>query len=210
MNRFLQPSTERVSVWWSGQIACCLCLYTVDKRSEFYHTSSHVDCTVWCKIRELKAEETLQKFRKHVCQSSSRTNTAWSWKKKTSVCSLCHHRLFMGWKISWPSLESASSENFALHLALALFLQLLSWSVHREKCSNFSTTHWFHSACTSVSIFTIKVDNCMFLYSCFLVVITSNLWVHIGSLSISGLQSLHQIQHRLHHFHLVVECWIHG
>ena len=57
-------------------------------------------------------------------------------------------------------------------------LQLLSGSVHRENCSNFSTIHWFHSACTSVSMFSINADNCLFLFSCF-PVITSGLCVCI-------------------------------
>ena len=63
--------------------------------------------------------------------------------------------------------------NFALHLPVpctlpllcfVLQLLLLSCSVHREKYPNLYTIHWFHSACTSVSMFTINVDNCLFLY----------------------------------------------
>ena len=34
------------------------CRVIVDNKSEFYHSSSHVDCTVWCKTRDLNAEET--------------------------------------------------------------------------------------------------------------------------------------------------------
>ena len=77
----------------------------------------------------------------------------WSWK---SVCSLCHHRALMGsksyrqversirvHKISWCILPLRCT------LPLLCILQLLSWSVHREKCPNSSTIHWFHSACTS-------------------------------------------------------------
>ena len=58
-------------------------------------------------------------------------------------------------------------------------LQLLSWSVHREKCPNLSTVHRFHSAGTSVSMFTINIDNCLFLCPCF-PVITSGLCLYRG------------------------------
>ena len=61
-------------------------------------------------------------------------------------------------------------------LPLHCFLQLLSRSVHREKCSNLSTIHWFHSACTSVSTFAISAEKCLFLCSCF----SPSLCVHIG------------------------------
>ena len=44
-----------------------------------------------------------------------------------------------------------------------------------------STFHWFHSACTSVSMFTINADYCLFQCSCF-PVFTSCLCVYIGSL----------------------------
>ena len=70
--------------------------------------------------------------------------------------------------------RSVRVQNFVLclpllcSLPLLFFLRLLSWSVHREKRSNLSTIHWFHSACTSVSMFTISVDNRLFLCSWFL------------------------------------------
>ena len=69
-------------------------------------------------------------------------------------------------------------------LPLISFLQLLPRSVHREKCSNLSTVH---SACISVSMFTINADNCLFLCSCFPRV----------SVLTSGRQPRHQIHQRL-------------
>ena len=77
-------------------------------------------------------------------------------------------------------------------LPLLCFLQLLSRSVHREKCSNSSTVHWFHTACTSVSMFAINADNCLLLCSCF----------HQVSVFTFGLQPRHQIHHSL--FNLIL------
>ena len=83
-------------------------------------------------------------------------------------------------------------------LPLLCFLPLLSWSVHREKCPNSSTTHWSHSACTSVSMFPVNVDNCLFLCSCF----SPGLCVHIGFAN--------PFPSSARHLHLVVECGVHG
>ena len=66
---------------------------------------------------------------------------------------------------------SQSSQSFVLLVALALLLalevpllcSLLSWSNHRE-ASKFSTFPWFHSVRASVSMFTIIIDNCLFLF----------------------------------------------
>ena len=85
------------------------CRVTVDNKSEFYRSSSRMNCTVWCKTRELNAEETLEKFKKHVCQLTlikqftvstcqAFVQTQPGPEKKTSVCSLCHHR-FCGLKV---------------------------------------------------------------------------------------------------------------
>ena len=82
-------------------------------------------------------------------------------------------------------------------LPLLCFCQLLSWSVHRKKCSNLSTIHWFHSACTSVSMLAIDANNRLFLRSCF-PVIPSGLCVYVKvSVFKSGLQPRHHIHQRL-------------
>ena len=79
-------------------------------------------------------------------------------------------------------------------LPLLCFLRLLSSSVHREKCSNLSTVHWFHSACTSVSMFTINADNCLF---CARVSVFTSGSVSTSGLCSNRLQPRHQIHHRL-------------
>ena len=77
-----------------------------------------------------------------------------------------------------------------------------------RSAQNLSTVHWFHSACTSVSMSTINADNCLFLCSCLRVHVrsmsVSGLCVHIGSAAPSPDPS------SARHHHLVVECGIHG
>ena len=98
--------------------------------------------------------------------------------------SLCHHRAFMGskscrqlptWRQSVHKISRCILSLLCI-LTLLCFLHLLSWSVHREKCSNLSTIHWFDSACTSVSMFTINADNCPLQCSFF----SPGPCVHIG------------------------------
>ena len=84
----------------------------------------------------------------------------------------------------------------SVHKISRCILPLLCFSsVHREKCQTRPPFNGFTQLCTSVSMFTMNADNCLFLCSC--------LCVHVGSLClyrvsvfISGLQSRHQIHHR--------------
>ena len=148
---------------------------------------------------------------------SSRTNTAWSWKKKqTSVCSLCHHRAFMGWKLS-PTLKSVSvykCSRCILPLHCTLPLPLLCNRCHdpfivrnAETCPPFiGFTQLAHpSRCSRETLTTV----CFCIRSSSCALFSPGLCVHFGSLSVSGLQSLDQIHHRLRHHHLAVECGIH-
>ena len=74
---------------------------------------------------------------------------------------------------------SLCSQNFALHVAIALHLALaLSWSVHREKCSHSSTAH----QCTRSTLSTV----------CF-----CSRASHRVSVFTSGLQPRREIHHKL-------------
>ena len=66
------------------------------------------------------------------------------------------------------------------------------------RSSNLSTIHWFHSACTSVSMFTINADNC---------------FCAIGSRSVCSNRFLKPLTRSIIGFialQLVLECGIHG
>ena len=86
---------------------------------------------------------------------------------KTSICSLqlSPSRTSGLHKFSpTPNLASINSQNCTLHLVVALLLAIaVKIPVHRKKCPNSS---WFHSASTSVSMFEINADICLFLCCC--------------------------------------------
>ena len=85
-----------------------------------------------------------------------------------------------------------------------------------RNASNFSTFPRFHSVCASVSMFTINIDNCLFLFLC-----KCLRFCNLGATSMIGS---HQVSVHLYRgcnpatrsivdfvrIHLVVECWIHG
>ena len=135
------------------------CRVIVDNKCEFQHSSSRVDCTVWCKTREPNVEEKLEEFNKHVCQRilikqftvSTRQTLVQIQPGPEKTSALCHHRAFMGWKLS-PTLKSVNVDKNSRYI---LSLQLLPWSAHD----------------TSVSMVTINAD-----HSCF----SPGLYVHIG------------------------------
>ena len=96
------------------------CRVIVDNKSEFYHSSSHVDCTVRCKTRELKyVEESNNSLYQHSLVL----------KKKTSALSFIIAHLW-GSKSYPPSRAVSQGSKFhvafsiAVLLALALLLEI--------------------------------------------------------------------------------------
>ena len=88
--------------------------------------------------------------------------------EKGSALSLSSSRVIWALKVvrhvARPiSLHEISHCLLLLLCSLPLLCPLLSRSVHREKYPNLSTVPRFHSACASVSMFTIT-DNCLFLF----------------------------------------------
>ena len=94
----------------------------VDNKSEFYHSSSHEDCTKVHKTRLLT-----DSYQTIPCVNlpSPRTNTAWSSKKQASALSLqLSSSRIRGLEKFSLSLASVSVQNFALHFVIALYLAL--------------------------------------------------------------------------------------
>ena len=118
-----------------------------------------------CKTRELNRG----KIRK--TQTIHCPNTTLVLKK---VCSLFHRRAFVVGALKVTTkLGVNRCSNFRVAFDIALHIALAFASCNCCCChdpfsvrnSNLSTIHWFHSACTSVSMFTINVHNCLFLCS---------------------------------------------
>ena len=167
---------ERAHLWWvrtygrDYETESVLNMYTCCRQQVWIFTLllSH-GLHLLCKTRELN------RGRIHKTRTIHCTNTTPVLKKKVCSLSLSSSRMSGLWKLS-PSLASVTVQNFALRLplhctlplrcSLQVLLLLPSWFVHREKCSHLSNVHWFHSACTSVSMFAINADNCLFLCSC--------------------------------------------
>ena len=165
------------------------CRVSVDNKSEFYHSSSHVDCTVWCKTRELT---NVEESNTSLCQHSL--------VPKKSLLSPSSFRICGLYKLS-AKLVRVQSFMLRLpllcYLPLHCFLQLLF--CHDQfivQNSSLSTIHWFHSTCTSVSMFTINVDKHLLLCSWFLS--WSRLYLCMcrcwGPLHLVGMCGIHEQQ----------------
>ena len=130
---------------------------------------------------------------------------------KKNVCSLCHHRAFLG------------SESYRQIWRQSLFkisrcvCRCIAYCPFFAPCPCYCSHDPFivrsAQTCTpftgSVSMFTINVDNFLFQFSCFRDHVGS-LCLYRVSVFISGLQLRHQIHHRLVNLHLAVECGVHG
>ena len=84
-----------------------------------------------------------------------------------NVCfPLCHPVASLVSKSCSPrGATSQSSRNFVLLVVLALLLAHCRHDPFIVKSAqNLSTDPWFHSACASVSMFTINTDSCLFLF----------------------------------------------
>ena len=121
---------------------------------------------------------------------------------KASVCSLssCHHRAFMGskssrqpqtWRQSVHKFRAASCHCFASCHCSASCHCCHDPFIVRSAQTRLPFTG-FTQLCTSVSTFTINVDNCLFV--CCRFPCTFFLWSVLVS---PGLQPHHQIHHRL-------------
>ena len=90
---------------------------------------------------------------------------------KKGLFSLCHPRASLGsnWALKVVRQVGRPVSLHEISFCVLLLLcscscSLLSRSVHREKYPNLSTVPWFHSVCTSDSMFTINTDNCLSLF----------------------------------------------
>ena len=180
---------------------------------KFQHSSSHVDCNFDARLvsKKRKRRYSTKKLRKHVCQLilvqtvqsvqsrlSKRSPMAREQSQPgpdtTGICALCHRAFMDSCKSSRQvRRQSVFTKLHGAYCHCFAPLPLLSWFVHREKCPNSSTIHWFNSACTSVSMFTINVDNCHFL--CF--------WFPSWARPVSVCAGCSPPHH-------AVECGIHG
>ena len=142
------------------------CRVIVDNMCVFQHSSSHVDCNFDARlVSKTRKYRSTKKLRKHVC-----------------VCQMILVQTIQ----SSQAWSTASRPIQSVEVITDGSCATTAWSVHREKCSNLSTVHSFHSASTSVSMFTINADNCTFLCSCLRVqihhrLVTFILWWSVGS-----------------------------
>ena len=158
------------------------CRVIVDNKCEFQHSSSRVDCTVWCKTREPNVEEILEEFKKHVCwrilikqftvstrQTLVQIRPGPEKKKKTSALSVI---IAYRWalKVIANFETNQCSQNLALHLVIATAVMIRSWHIRLDGHDQ----RWPLRASLRVSMFTLGI-----------------LFVH------NGVATHHQIHHRL-------------
>ena len=196
---------------------------------EFQHSSSSVSCTFGCKIRESKTEVPSNKKAEQAnlptdsCLHNStfpnlvnRVSKRSPWlvnkhsmvPKKTSALSviLARHGASKSCSPSRTTNQFALV-SIALLLALALFLAVMirpSWKVSQSWPPVLGFTHFVQqSRCSRSTLTTVCFSYCFCVYRGSLCTYRG-LCVH-RSVHVSGLQTWHQIHHRL-----VVECGVHG
>ena len=182
--------SERQCLWWVRndqdyelEATVFVCTLSLSTTNVDFNTPSHVVCMFNGRFVSQIAEWSTKLKQLNVQPQVGPEKT---------VCSLCHHRAFMG-TASFRQLGSQPVHKISccvwpLHLGLDFLCNYCHDPFVVSRCSNLSAIRWFHSACTSVSMFTINVDNSLILCCCFLV-ITSSVCAHIGFLSMSVLQS---------------------
>ena len=162
----------------------------VDNMCEFQHSSSHVDCNfdagLFSKTRKYRSTK---KLRKHFCQQILVSNNSKRPSMVNCISTNPECRSDHRWPVYKHSLVVSALSVIARLWALkfspsgggqSVFTKIRAASCHCfascncchdpfivRSAQNSSTAHWFHSACTSVSMFAINADNCLFLCWCF-------------------------------------------
>ena len=131
----------------------------VDNMSEFEHSSSRASCN-------FSMQDSRVKRGKNIGHTTQQTRLP----ADSGLSSLVNPRDSLGSKSCspMPHLASVSSQKFLLPCCSCFALcSCLAHCCHDpfivRNASNLTAVPWFHSFCACVSMFTINVDNCLFL-----------------------------------------------